>query len=69
MVKRSISVERHKYECAVRQLLIWRKELGREAFREYVHSYSFYPKWLNYQDDFVIQWRSGNRGNKDHWIR
>jgi len=63
------SVERHKYECAIRQLLVWRREWGLEAFREYCHSYTFYPKWITtYQDDFVIQFRLGNRGNKDQWI-
>jgi len=69
MAKKPISVEKHKYQCCIRQLLYWRKEWGLEAFREYCHSYTFYPKWVAlYQDDFVIQWRLGNRGNKDHWI-
>ena len=66
MVKKSI--ERHKYECGVRQLLKWRKDWGLAKFREYCNSREFYAKWITYSDDFVLQWRLGNRGDKDHWI-
>jgi hypothetical protein len=68
MAKKPISIQRHRHECAIRQLLAWRKEWGLQKFREYCHTYTFYPKWITLQDDFVIQWRLGNRGNKDHWI-
>ena len=66
MVKKSI--ERQKYECAVRQLLQYRKDWGLRKFREYCHTYTFSKRWWLYQDDFVIQWRLGNRGNKGQWI-
>ena len=60
--------ERHKYQCAVRQLLIYRKHWGLAKFREWTHFEKNITFWLKHQDDFVIQWRLGNRGEKDRWL-
>lgn len=62
------SIERYKYECAVRQLLKYRKEWGLKEFREWATNQLHIMFWLKYQDDFIIQWRLGNRGNHGHWI-
>jgi hypothetical protein len=61
-------IEQHKYRCGVRQLLIWRKEWGLIKFREYCNSQAFYKNWHNYKDDFITQWKLGNRGEKDNWL-
>ena len=57
--------ERYKHQCAVRQLIMWRKQWGLKQFREYVnkHKLSF-----NLLRDFEDQWVKGNRADeKGEW--
>ena len=61
-------IEKEIYRCGIRQLLVWRKEWGLKKFREYTYSYTMHPKWWRYSNVFTLQWRLGNRGNKNQWI-
>jgi hypothetical protein len=55
----------HKHRCAVRQLIIWRKQWGLKAFREYLNRYKLPIEVLK---DFENQWEKGNRdGEKGEW--
>jgi hypothetical protein len=55
----------HKHRCAVRQLIIWRKQWGLKAFREYLHKYKI--PWQVIRD-YEDQWVKGNRdGEKGEW--
>ena len=60
--------EKFKYKCAVRQLLIYRHLWGLKDFRIWCHQPNHWSFWLFYQDDFIIQWRLGNRGAKGRWL-
>lgn len=60
--------EKFKYQCAVRQLLKYRHQWGRIQFREWITQQNHVMFWFKHQDDFVIQWRLGNRGDFGHWI-
>ena len=60
--------ELHKYRCAVRQLLWYRHQWGLKEFRAWCLMPIHYNFWLKYQDDFIIQWRLGNRGDANHWV-
>lgn len=60
--------EKRKHRCAVRQFLAWRNQLGLQKFRDFCHGEKIYPIWLKVQDDFVVQWRLGNRGEWGKWI-
>lgn len=60
--------DKHKYRCAVRQLLKYRHLWGLIEFRNWVHQENHIMFWLKYQDDFIIQWRLGNRGETGKWI-
>lgn len=60
--------EKHKYQCAVRQMLLYRHRWGLKEFQAYIHNPKTYPLWIKLQDDFVLQWRHGNRGEKDNWL-
>ena len=53
--------ERHKHQCAVRQMIIYRKQMGLKSFREYVAKSSFSWKLMR---DFEEQWLRGNRADK-----
>ena len=57
-----------RYQCAVRQLLIYRHKWGLKEFRIWVHQENRVIFWLKHQDDFIIQWRLGNRGEKGRWL-
>jgi hypothetical protein len=48
----------HKHRCAVRQLIIWRKEWGLKAFREYLWKHKLPWQVLR---DYEDQWAKGNR--------
>lgn len=61
--------EKHKHQCAVRQMLKYRHQWGVQQFREYISNPRNYPLWSRLQDDFVIQWRLGNRGDWGHWVK
>jgi hypothetical protein len=57
----------HKHRCAVRQLIMWRKEWGLKVFRQYINKYK---DKLGYQllRDFEDQWTKGNRADeKGEW--
>ena len=53
--------ERYKHQCAVRQLIMWRKQKGLAWFREYVAKSSFSWQLLR---DFEDQWMKGNRADE-----
>ena len=55
----------HKHRCAVRQLIIWRKQWGLKAFREYLWKHKLPWQVLR---DYEDQWAKGNRdGEKGEW--
>jgi hypothetical protein len=57
--------EEHRHQCAVRQLIMWRKEWGLKAFREYLWKYKLPNEVIN---DFQDQWLKGNRATeKGEW--
>jgi hypothetical protein len=56
-------MEQHKHQCKIRQLLKYRKEWGKEKFREYLIKHKFDKQTIA---DFVEQWELGNRG--ETWI-
>ena len=54
-----------KHQCAVRQLIMWRRQWGLKAFREYMHKSKF--DWQLVRD-FEDQWLKGNRADeKGEW--
>ena len=57
--------ERYRHQCAVRQLIMWRRIWGLKAFREYMNKSK-----LDWQlvRDFEEQWLKGNRADeKGEW--
>jgi hypothetical protein len=61
-----MNVETYRHQCAVRQLIIWRKQWGLQAFREYLFRYKLPIEVLI---DFQDQWEKGNRdGEKGEWL-
>jgi hypothetical protein len=59
--------ETYKHQCAVRQLIKWRRTWGLKAFREYMNKYR---EKLGYQliRDFEDQWTKSNRADeKGEW--
>lgn len=57
--------QKHKHRCAVRQLIMWRRQWGLKAFREYMRKHK-----LDWQlvRDFEDQWVKGNRADeKGEW--
>jgi hypothetical protein len=60
-----MKVETYKHQCAVRQLIMWRRQWGLKAFRDYMHKHN-----LDWQlvRDFEDQWLKGNRADeKGEW--
>ena len=57
-------MEEHKHKCAVRQLLKWRQEWGKDKFKKYLIKHSFEKKIT---DDVYEQWLLGNRGEEKCW--
>jgi hypothetical protein len=56
--------EQAKHECAVRQLIKYRYQMGLKEFRVYVQKTKFSQKiW----DDFYEQFKLGNKGEKGCW--
>jgi len=54
-----------KHQCAVRQLVKWRRIWGLKAFREYMQKSKFGWELLR---DFEDQWLKGNRADeKGEW--
>jgi hypothetical protein len=57
--------ERHRHECAVRQLIMWRQEWGLKVFREYLYKHKLPTEVIN---DYQDQWLKGNRATeKGEW--
>jgi len=54
-----------RYQCAVRQLIIWRNEWGLKKFKEYVNKHK---NLYTYLDDMADQWKKGNRGKYGEWL-
>jgi hypothetical protein len=55
----------HKHRCAVRQLIIWRKQWGLKVFMEYLRKHKLPWQVLR---DYEEQWARGNRdGEKGEW--
>jgi len=54
--------ERHRHECAVRQLIIWRQEWGLKTFREYLYKHKLPNEVIN---DYQDQWLKGNRATEE----
>lgn len=60
---------RSKHQCAVRQMLYYRHIWGLDEFRRWVDTDRVRELWYQLQDDFVVQWRKGNRGTvKGQWL-
>jgi hypothetical protein len=59
--------QKFKHQCAVRQLVKWRRIWGLKAFREYMHKYKDKFGWELVRD-FEDQWLKGNRADeKGDW--
>jgi hypothetical protein len=58
--------EKHKYQSSVRQLILYRKQMGLREFREYMNKYREKLPWQLIRD-FEDQWTKGNRGEKGEW--
>jgi hypothetical protein len=56
----------YKHQCAVRQLLLWRRVWGLKLFREYMHKHKEKLSWQLIRD-FEDQHIKGNRGEKGDW--
>ena len=57
--------EKYRHQCAVRQLIMWRRIWGLKAFREYMQKSKF--DWQLVRD-FEDQWLKGNRADeKGEW--
>ena len=60
-----MKVETYKHQCAVRQLIMWRRIWGLKVFREYMQKSKF--DWQLVRD-FEDQWLKGNRADeKGEW--
>ena len=65
--------EKHKHRCAVRQFIKYRIEWEFETgslnkFRDWVKTDRVRPLWLAVQQDYIIQYRLGNRGTWGIWL-
>lgn len=50
-------------------MLYYRHTWGLDEFRRWVDTDRVKPFWYQLQDDFVLQWRKGNRGTvKGQWL-
>jgi len=58
-------MQQHRHQCKIRQLIKYRKEWGKEKFREYLAKHNFDKQTI---DDFVEQWQLGNKGEEKTWI-
>jgi hypothetical protein len=57
--------ETYRHQCAVRQLIKWRRIWGLKVFREYLNKHRFHVKLLR---DFEDQWLKKNRADeKGEW--
>ena len=53
--------QKHRHQCAVRQLIMWRRQWGLKLFREYMSKNKF--DWQLVRD-FEEQWLKGNRADQ-----
>jgi len=59
--------ETYRHQCAVRQLILWRKQWGLRSYREYMSKYKDKLGWQLIRD-FEDQWTKGNRADeKGEW--
>jgi hypothetical protein len=59
--------KKYRHQCAVRQLIMWRRQWGLKAFREYMHKHKDKLGWELLRD-FEDQWLKGNRADeKGEW--
>ena len=61
------TLESWRYECEIRQLLIYRTKLGLTGFRGYFANPSFDKRRERLAGDFYDQWKKGNRGQPGDW--
>jgi hypothetical protein len=60
-----LNEEKYRYQCAVRQMIAWRVEWGKDKMDKYLAEHQFDKGFLA---DVVDQWMKGNRGNKGEWL-
>lgn len=60
-------LERHRYECEIRQLLKYREQMGLAMFRGYFANPNFEKRRQRIAGDFYDQWKKGNRGAWGDW--
>ena len=63
----SNTLESWRYECEIRQLLVYRTKLGLTGFRGYFVNPSFDKRRERLAGDFYDQWKKGNRGAPGDW--
>jgi len=49
-------------------MLLYRNKWGLQQFNQYIKQPSVYRLWSELQDDFVAQWKLGNRGEIGKWL-
>ena len=60
-------LQRHRYECEIRQLLVYRTQLGLTGFRGYFSNPKFDSRRELLAKDFYDQWKKSNRGTWGDW--
>ena len=60
-------LESWRYECEIRQLLVYRTKLGLTGFRGYFANPNFNKRRERIAGDFYDQWKKGNRGQPGDW--
>jgi len=60
-------VELHKFQCAVRQMLAYRKAWGLKKFQVYIRGERTIKLWMTLEQSFADQWSKGNRGEWTVW--
>ena len=55
--------EKYRHQCAVRQLIMWRRQWGLKVFREYMQKHKEKLDWKLVRD-FEKQWIKGNRSDE-----
>jgi hypothetical protein len=62
-----INCEEYRHQCEIRQLLIYRTQLGLTGFRSYFANPSFDKRRARLVADMYDQWKKGNRGEPGDW--
>lgn len=63
----SNTLESWRYECEIRQLLVYRTQLGLTGFRGYFANPKFNSRRELLAKDMYDQWKKGNRGTWGDW--